>query len=68
MSLQVNKMNIKSLPQISRTSTCTPLPPRTGYAQKDYALFVKALSISAVVQYLGAIHQLIVLLFTYRGA
>ena len=43
--------------------------PQTGNAQKDYALFVKALPIiGAVVQYLDVTRQLIVLLFTYRGA
>ena len=41
--------------------------PKTGNAQKDYALFANALPfIGAVVQYLDVIHQLVVLLFTYR--
>ena len=60
MSLKVNEMDVKSLPQTI---------PQTGNAQKDCALFVKALPIiGAVVQYLDVTRQLIVLLVTYRGA
>ena len=66
MSLKVNEMNVKSLPH----KYLPPSPsPQTGNAQKDYALFVKALPIiGAVVQYLDVTRQLIVLLFTYRRA
>ena len=70
MSLKANEMDVKGLPQTIRTSACTPPPsPQTGNAQKDCALFVKALPIiGAVVQYLDVTRQLIVLLFTYKGA